>query len=571
MIQFKNWQLEWDGAPVAMQFDNDSVRLEIVGEMPAGYDWELLMREPEGGTDILPLEEQPGGVGVLLKRENLPKWGTYALQLRGTLQADGTTQRHSTVAEVLVPESLSGDTAWPEIPAAFRQLEARLKELAAHPPKPGSEGYWRLWDAEEGTYHDSNLPVGTGGPGAEVFYIDLAGNYPDYTCPVALADIKAAYETGKVLECRCMRGKFMAALPLFIPAPELGLWVFSGSGQLTMMQVPAQAFTIAITPNGVLVDMALLATTNDIPVIPDKLPNPYTLTITSGGTTVTYDGSTAESIDIPAGPKGDKGDPGARGEKGDPGPQGPAGAVCNANLLDNWYFGNPVNQRGASGTINTAGYFFDRWKLVSGSVTINSGGIVLNGTIAQVREYAVGQAVTATVLTPDGVTDVTPVYDDEAKTFTVTAQGKTIRAVKLELGTQQTLAHQENGVWVLNEIPDYVEQLRKCQRYLYMQSGSMMVCGVLTGSKKSLTLAIPVPAPMRSLPSLEGIPGVSGVRTIQGTNMAAEITSGAVLASTARDTDIGISLNTETFNTAEYINNTPIVCYISNVMLSAEL
>lgn len=565
MIQFKNWQLEWDGAPVAMQFDNDSVRLEIVGEMPAGYDWELLMREPEGGMDILPLEEQPGGVGVLLKRENLPKWGTYALQLRGTLQADGTTQRHSTVAEVLVPESLSGDTAWPEIPAAFRQLEARLKELAAHPPKPGSEGYWRLWDAEEGTYHDSNLPVGTGGPGAEVFYIDLAGDYPNYTCPVAMADINAAYEAGKVLECRCGRGKFMAVLPLFIPVPELGLWIFSGSGQLTTMQVPAQAFTIAITLNGVLVDMALLATTED------KLPNPNALTITSGSNSVTYDGSMAESIDIPAGPKGDKGDPGAKGEKGDPGPQGPAGAVCNANLLDNWCFGNPVNQRGASGTISTAGYFFDRWKLVSGSVTINSGGIVLNGTIAQVLEYAVGQAVTATVLTPDGVTDVTPVYDDEAKTFTVTAQGKTIRAVKLELGTQQTLAHQENGVWVLNEIPDYVEQLRKCRRYLYVQSGSMMVCGVLTGSKKSLTLAIPVPAPMRSLPSLEGVPSVSGVRTIQGTNMAAEITSGAVLASTSLDTDIAISLNTETFNTAEYINNTPIVCYISNVMLSAEL
>ena len=164
MIQFKDWRLEWDGSPVAMQFDNGSVRLEIVGEMPTGYDWELLVREPEGGMDILALEKQPDGVGVLLKRENLPKWGTYALQLRGTLQADGTTQRHSTVAEVLVPESLSGDTAWPEIPAAFRQLEARLKELAAHPPKPGSEGYWLLWDAEEGAYHDSNLPVGAGGP-----------------------------------------------------------------------------------------------------------------------------------------------------------------------------------------------------------------------------------------------------------------------------------------------------------------------------------------------------------------------------------------------------------------------
>ena len=73
MIQFKDWRLEWDGSPVAMQFDNGSVRLEIVGEMPTGYDWELLMREPEGGMDILTLEKQPDGVGVLLKRENLPK------------------------------------------------------------------------------------------------------------------------------------------------------------------------------------------------------------------------------------------------------------------------------------------------------------------------------------------------------------------------------------------------------------------------------------------------------------------------------------------------------------------
>ena len=181
---------------------------------------------------------------------------------------------------------------------------------------------------------------------------------------------------------------------------------------------------------------------------------------------------------------------------------------CNPNLLDNWYFGNPVNQRGASGTISRLGYFFDRWKLVSGSVTINSGGIVLNGTIAQVLEYAAGQTVTATVLTPDGVTDVTPVYDDETKTFTVTTQGKTIKAVKLELGTQQTLAHQENGVWGLNEIPDYGEQLRRCQRYCFVWG---------YGAKKTSCLAvmqcvqpgrlfglIPTPVTMRANPVVTG-------------------------------------------------------------------
>ena len=175
--------------------------------------------------------------------------------------------------------------------------------------------------------------------------------------------------------------------------------------------------------------------------------------------------------------------------------------MVNPNLLDNWYFGNPVNQRGASGTISTEGYFFDRWKLVSGSVAINSGGIVLNGTIAQVLEHAVGQTVTATVLTPDGVTDVTPVYDDETKTFTVTTQGKTIRAVKLELGTQQTLAHRENGVWVLNEIPKFRDQLAECQRYA--RSGySYTVVGQLTYVGTSYNIPLILPQDMRAVPAI---------------------------------------------------------------------
>ena len=189
---------------------------------------------------------------------------------------------------------------------------------------------------------------------------------------------------------------------------------------------------------------------------------------------------------------------------------------CNPNLSDNWYFGNPVNQRGASGTISTAGYFFDRWKLVSGSVTINSGGIVLNGTIAQVLEYAVGQTVTATVLTPDGVTDVTPVYDDETKTFTVTTQGKTIRAVKLELGSVQTLAHQDaNGAWVLNEIPDYGEQLLKCQRYL-RPAGTQFITSQASGNMYGSVVMINS-YPMRAVPSIVNANYVgSEVREVTG-------------------------------------------------------
>jgi hypothetical protein len=37
--------------------------------------------------------------------------------------------------------------------------------------------------------------------------------------------------------------------------------------------------------------------------------------------------------------------------------------------------------------------------------------------------------------------------------------------VKLELGESQTLAHLVNGEWQLNDIPNYAEELAKCQRY----------------------------------------------------------------------------------------------------------
>mgnify|MGYP006381865167 CR=1 FL=1 len=78
--------------------------------------------------------------------------------------------------------------------------------------------------------------------------------------------------------------------------------------------------------------------------------------------------------------------------------------ICNPNLLHNWYFGNPINQRKVSGTISDAGYFLDRWKLTSGSVTINTDSITLNGTMIQILENSVGDDVVATVLTDSGVT-----------------------------------------------------------------------------------------------------------------------------------------------------------------------
>ena len=184
---------------------------------------------------------------------------------------------------------------------------------------------------------------------------------------------------------------------------------------------------------------------------------------------------------------------------------------CNPNLLDNWYFGNPVNQRGQT-SYTGAGYTVDRWKMLqaAGTVIIENGGIVIRKTSGEYIQFGemletdvwnalIGQTVTMSALTVNGqLATTTQTFIEggflqiaafEGLTFhsesslhlidfvLVGAESPALLAVKLELGSQQTLAHQENGVWVLNEIPDYGEQLRRCQRYCRIyKAGEFLPC-----------------------------------------------------------------------------------------------
>ena len=179
------------------------------------------------------------------------------------------------------------------------------------------------------------------------------------------------------------------------------------------------------------------------------------------------------------------------------------------NLLDNAYFVGggsqlgdgvfPINQRGAAtGTTPNNLYFIDRWRMTYGTAvgtwSLVSAGISLTpGTNGEIRLIQVpkywsamaGKKATLSVLTSDGKlrygTATKPssgaVYFFSDSGVVGNCVGTDIRiqttvactiiAVKLELGTEQTLCHNEgtdaDPVWVLNEIPDYEAELIKCK------------------------------------------------------------------------------------------------------------
>lgn len=235
-----------------------------------------------------------------------------------------------------------------------------------------------------------------------------------------------------------------------------------------------------------------------------------------------------------------------------------SGGGVNPNLLDNWFFGNPVNQRGQTEWTED-GYIIDRWRSGAKKVIVANKYITLqpNGTYSQIFQpfelQLAGKIVTMSALinthsghnvgmllydyanyksySPDFIVDTTAnqwmvvstsfrvadnapdklnliFYPDKTEAGDQTAD---ILAVKLELGDTQTLAHQDSsGNWILNEIPDFGEQLRRCQRYafspLYEAYATAIICNLFVSSVANGVAfgEVTLPVSMRDKPVFSG-------------------------------------------------------------------
>lgn len=193
------------------------------------------------------------------------------------------------------------------------------------------------------------------------------------------------------------------------------------------------------------------------------------------------------------------------------------------------------------------GYSIDRWSVESDSeivITLVNGGIRVKNTANVERQFKqilpidlnlAGRMITISALVGDVIgtvnyvlTQVNNPYKNSAACSisenglvsssgsALTGQQKivfglepgaeiTILAAKLELGSTQTLAHREGDRWVLNEVPDYGEQLRRCLRHDYIIGSASHNCPIGIGtaySNDSVVCVIQLPEYMRTNPAV---------------------------------------------------------------------
>lgn len=234
----------------------------------------------------------------------------------------------------------------------------------------------------------------------------------------------------------------------------------------------------------------------------------------------------------------------------------------NPNLLDNWYFAGggsqqgggqfPINQKGQTELTltNNQSYFIDRWLIVRGIASLTENGISLKWsgqsnpnnsatlyTILTQRvergslENLIGQRVTLSAIINDNLYSNTIIMPNTDAITTLVAPNIrfgyecranylafsilyyspnipiVIKAMKAELGPVQTLAYKEGNEWVLNDpLPNYQQELAKCQRYQFVPSptGYVNLRCVHIG-KNTIYFNFDTPVTMRATPTILNI------------------------------------------------------------------
>lgn len=192
------------------QGDNLVNTIQVTVDKDSTWNYKLDMYKGKSKCFDSVLMTRDGNVcTVQLTNEILSYGGRYIFQLRGYTD---TQTYHSDIFESWVNASIEYQDDCKQacecdckLPTEFYQVEDNVTEINNHPPYPGDNGKWMIWDVNKHEYVESDIEV-VGGKGSEPFVINVTGtsvgeNEYDCVSDKTFDEIQEAIKENKNILC----------------------------------------------------------------------------------------------------------------------------------------------------------------------------------------------------------------------------------------------------------------------------------------------------------------------------------------------------------------------------------
>lgn len=150
-------------------FEQNNLVNNLVGNVDTETGWEFTLKVYMTTTmqyNMIPITREGNIIFVNLTSDMMPVSGRYVGQFE---MKNGQQVSQTQTFDFWVQNSINLNEVWTPIPSTFTQLANNINIIQNHPPIPGDNGYWMLWNVQTNEYEESQYPLpptsqGTPGP-----------------------------------------------------------------------------------------------------------------------------------------------------------------------------------------------------------------------------------------------------------------------------------------------------------------------------------------------------------------------------------------------------------------------
>lgn len=161
-ITLAGTKVSMDGHTLAFQKNNLVDSMVITVDTDETWQYKLDVKYPCKDSDgkelynVIDVPRVGNTCTAILQASMLPFNGKYTMQLRG-ISSDKVY--HTDTFDVWVKYSIDPGKVYDPVPSEFYQIESNITSMNNHPPKPGNNGYWLVWNVTKQEYEESDIPL----------------------------------------------------------------------------------------------------------------------------------------------------------------------------------------------------------------------------------------------------------------------------------------------------------------------------------------------------------------------------------------------------------------------------